>query len=975
MISNVKTLFHSPTIVSAPAAQFHAHFFSEEQFLTGEGELKSTPVSKKTSDESRLFVRLEISGPSLVARIVSEYAQPGIVNKVMQSLYSIDRSAASLVNTEKSQSYQHAIQTEFPTIKSRPAANYNIEAKEKPAIIHELQPAPEAQVQVYVPQDVLVQTTEREFEQTTKIKEQLYAQYNNDQVSSYQATHESHMNENPFYQVSGLHLLQEKDIVEYNPNQPENREMDERKIEYTAQPQIENIKNNYLEHNAVSFELPIFNQEKEILRPQRDFEQRKNNYQPKEKIRRDFPTYTKIDMSIDLENPTRDHSLDTESISYEITAETSTPIHQTSRLEAKIQPQNQTETYTAKSTQERQSSDITWEVQSSEDARPFLGHSIEYSHKTDSTPSRDTDYSEPAITYSEEERLEIKLDQDPHKENNERQPKRKREYHQKKESKKEPTKKSHKIEYKDNPTTSTYEQKKEYTAEPTKIHEFREKELNIPEFRNESHEFQYQKAKEIKTEVIKSNQFEKRNEEYDSPELKDTKIHDFNQYKIKNNAYTSNLDSLVTESEVESAPPCAVNSLETDKPCTVNSLENIEDGTSIVGIVKTTQANNCYAPKTEEFSKVESTRDFESFGVDILAQKGIESVEDLIDKEGNIDITKFGDSYSLLGGGVMITITEEQENSSFAYGIRGQDRSDVGTTYTGMANEVGAILFKIFEKNGLTLDITTMDEIIEGENYTGSNLYVTEVTGGKRGLEKKLNQVIGKEITINDVQYSIVVKDATTGQEISCNASTGLTQGNYTIDVITKIGSANLRENHQVSLEEINEGRNLDNGYETPKFAHLVHEDTGERLDGYALPELAFESNGYETIMDQFISSLESANADFEVKTMNTQEYGQEKGTNLRYVRTIEGVIDNYMKLHPNAQKEKVGILLMETESGKIMREPGYGAEGLDYAEKAGKSYVPVIYELGADLSNSHVELPKQNRENTIDTIFSNLAA
>jgi len=86
-------------------------------------------------------------------------------------------------------------------------------------------------------------------------------------------------------------------------------------------------------------------------------------------------------------------------------------------------------------------------------------------------------------------------------------------------------------------------------------------------------------------------------------------------------------------------------------------------------------------------------------------------------------------------------------------------------------------------------------------------------------------------------------------------------------------------------------------------------------------------------------------------------------------------MIDNYMKLHPNAQKEKVGILLMETESGKIMREPGYGAEGLDYAEKAGKSYVPVIYELGADLSNSHVELPKQNRENTIDTIFSNLAA
>ena len=132
-----------------------------------------------------------------------------------------------------------------------------------------------------------------------------------------------------------------------------------------------------------------------------------------------------------------------------------------------------------------------------------------------------------------------------------------------------------------------------------------------------------------------------------------------------------------------------------------------------------------------------------------------------------------------------------------------------------------------------------------------------------------------------------------------------------------------------------------------PYFFHRLTKDEIE-IPAYVIKGIGFISNDEDVLFDQITDSLEEGGFSFEIGKINKK----------KYIKKIFGIEEEYLKLHPEANKDKLGILyLVFNDEEEILGEVGYREEALEYVPSAGLIIVPVIYEVGVDLKDARLEL------------------
>lgn len=281
--------------------------------------------------------------------------------------------------------------------------------------------------------------------------------------------------------------------------------------------------------------------------------------------------------------------------------------------------------------------------------------------------------------------------------------------------------------------------------------------------------------------------------------------------------------------------------------------------------------------------------------------------------------------YSLLRGGLELTVKQDDIESNAVFGVRDK-KSDYSKVYSTKANEVSAMLFKAFEERGVFLEFEIKD----------NDIYLKDVSGTRIFMEDN------ERFSVNNISYKVVIKNKDNNEEIkNVKLDSKLDEGNYVFDVIAEV---------DYNKRMYEENRDI-----TSIFNKMKKD--GKDIRAYCIQECGFETNGKETILEQIINISRENGYNLELETMDTIANNKFRSNSITYVKRIGETENEYLKIHPSAKKDKIGILyLVFDENNKILGEVGYRDEGLNYVARKGLKIKPVIYELGANVKGAYLE-------------------
>jgi len=282
--------------------------------------------------------------------------------------------------------------------------------------------------------------------------------------------------------------------------------------------------------------------------------------------------------------------------------------------------------------------------------------------------------------------------------------------------------------------------------------------------------------------------------------------------------------------------------------------------------------------------------------------------------------------YSLLKGGLELKVSENDVNSSAIFGVKDKNLNS-SRIYNTTSNEISALLFKAFEEKGVSMDFEIENNKIHLKDVSGTRIFMED----------------NEKFSVNNISYKIIIKDKYTNEEIkNIKLDDKLSEGNYIIDVIAEV-------DYDARLNKMNSNV-------PPIFSVMKRNE--KNIRAYCINECGFETNGKETILDQIIKTSKEKGYNLEVKTMDTIAENKLRAKSLTYINNIEIAKEEYLKLHPTAKKDKIGILyLVFDDNNKVLGEVGYRDEGLDYVAKKGLKIKPVIYELGANIKDAYAKI------------------
>lgn len=304
-----------------------------------------------------------------------------------------------------------------------------------------------------------------------------------------------------------------------------------------------------------------------------------------------------------------------------------------------------------------------------------------------------------------------------------------------------------------------------------------------------------------------------------------------------------------------------------------------------------------------------------------------------------------GLQYSLLQGGAGLTVTKDDASRTYHFGVQGT-LSSGAYIHQGRGDTLGSILYKHFEEKGLPLRFSGTDK-----QFT-----LMSVPGVRRKISNELSARYGMAVVAEDISYRIVVRDKD-GKEIAHPAPlTILPEGSYTFDVVADVRKLSYGKTEGKTLGEINHDLIIGhNG--AARFGEIIGADGKAITGAYVLPELGFVSQENSQLLESQIKAMDLKNIEHLVEATDTVENGKLKASARGYIKEIPAAFREYSAMHPSVKKEELGILLMEVDrnSGAIIGEPGSGVDGLQAPAQQGKTFVPVVYEVGIDLRGARL--------------------